>query len=280
MSEFNTIGNIILRDFIHQVEKQGLTVGEMLPETGQLSVRNADGQSMLVSLINLVDYYYRSRDQNAVGDFVANVVATLTSQKTPGWEEAKNSVYVSLYPSVSLHSSDAAMEPPFAKEIADYCSRYFILDMPSRAMWVTPGILEEWDISEAVLERQTLANGDSLLGGTDLMLDRIEGRPLGSFGLRDRTLNAALLLAPGLKNKVLKQFGWPLYAVIPNKITCCFFGQADFDFFIGRLGSFVANAYENQRHITPELLEFSDAGIKPICTWVKRMGHIIKFDSD
>jgi hypothetical protein len=57
-----------------------------------------------------------------------------------------------------------------------------------------------------------------------------------------------------------------LYAVIPNKITCCFFGKDDYDFFMENIGSFVAENYDDPRRITPELLEFSDAGIRPICT--------------
>ncbi len=45
------------------------------------------------------------------------------------------------------------------------------------------------------------------------------------------------------------------------------------------LSGFVADNYESPRRITPELLEFSDAGIRPICTWTKKLGYVIEFDS-
>ena len=274
MSEFNAIGNRILQEFISEVEKRGLTVSGMNPETGQLTLQSAQGQTLLVSLINLVEYYYRTRDKNAVNDFAAKVVATVKPEGTPGWGDARGNIYVSLYP---LHTE---MEPPFAKEVSDYSCRFFIRDTPDKAIWISPEHLAEWGVTEAVLERQALANGDLLLAETGLKIDDVEGRRLGSFRLRDRTLNAALLMAPALKDSVRQDFGWPLYAVIPNKITCCFFGQADFDFFEDRLANLVASEYESPRRITPELLEFSDNGIRPICTWTKRMGYIIKFDCE
>ena len=274
MSEYNEIGNMVLQEFIGQIEKRGLTVSEMLPETGQLSIRNADGGVMLISLLNLVDYYYRSRDEHAVRDFVAKVVASANPRMNPAWDKAKRDIYISLYPTT------AKVEPPFAKEFSGYSSRYFILDTPDKSIWVTPGMLEEWNITEETLERQALANGNALLAETDLHIERIEGHPLGSFKVRDRTLNAALLTAPAFKEKAGKAFGWPLYAVIPNKVTCCFFGQPDFTFFEERMGVFVANNYDNPRHITPELLKFSDTGVTSICTWTRKMGYIIKFDGD
>ncbi|MDL2269686.1 hypothetical protein LJC71_05185 [Desulfosarcina sp. OttesenSCG-928-A07] len=274
MSEFNNIGNMILHEFIRQVQEQGLEVSGQHPETGQISLKNADGQTVLVSLLNLVDYYYTSRDENAVNDFVRKVVSVLRPQKTPDWDKARSRVYVSLYP------WDSKKRPPLAKEVADYCGRFFILDTPETALWITPAMLTEWKITEAALEAEALANGDALLAATDLEVARLDGRALGSFKLRDRTLNAALLMAPSLKDKVRERFGWPLYAVIPNKTTCRFFGPDDFSYFEQNLAEFVADEYDNPRRITPELLEFNDGGIRPICTWVKRMGYIMKFDSE
>lgn len=207
-------------------------------------------------------------------DFVAKIVSAADSQGHPGWDAAKKDIYISLYP------SQTKIEPPFAKDVGHYCCRFFILNTPSETIWVTPGMVDKWGTTEGVLEQQALANGNLLLAETDLAIENVKGHPLGSFKLRDRTLNAALLMAPGLKDKVRKDFGWPLYAVIPEPKACRFFGKRDFEFFEENRGTFVADGYESPRHITPELLEFNDAGIKSICTWVRRMGYIMKCDSD
>lgn len=273
MNEFNEISGRVFEEFRRQAQKQGLSIDEIDEENGQIRVPNAEGQVMLIRLDNLIQYYQETGDKNAVRDFVAKIVVMAKPQEDPGWAEAKGSVYISLCP----HNTKP--ENPLAQDATNYSRRYFILDTPTQAAWITPDMLEKWGISLEELERQALENGDSLLAETELEIGYVEGHPLGSFKVHDRTLNAALLLAPSLKSKVRKDFGWPIYAVIPNKVTCYFFSQEHYGYFRECMSNFVADKYEGLRGVSPELLELNDSGIRSVCSWMKRLGYVMEFDS-
>lgn len=273
MSEFSQIGDRILNEVLELFQLRGLEVREMRPENGELVVRNAGGRIAVVNLIHLVEYYYETRDENAVGHFVDSVAASLTPRDAVAWEAARKNIYYSLHPTFT------ESDPPFAREVTAYCARHYILDTPDANIWITPNMLEEWGVSEEAVNRQALENGDRLLAGTELDIDNIKGCALGSFHVRDVSLKAALLLAPSFKDKVSPHFGWPVYAVIPNKRLCCFFRKSDYPALKSFISNFVGTYYEESQHVSPELLEFGPHGISSVCTWLKKGNYIMEFDS-
>ena len=139
-------------------------------------------------------------------------------------------------------------------------------------------MLEKWGVTPEELRSKALENGDRLLAGTAIEIGEVEGHPLGTFRTEDRNLTAACLFAPGMKNKVENDFGWPIYFIFPDKIPCHFFGKEHYDYFLPRMGNLVAEKFNSSRRISPELMEFGDDGVKAIRSWAQHGDYIVSFD--
>jgi hypothetical protein len=266
--------NYIFEEFFRIAEVEGIIITGMDQETGAIYIPNAEGQTLSVRLDNLIDYYFNTQDENAVADFVAKIKAMTLPQEDPAWEEAKKKIFISLYPNQS------EVRSPYAKDITPWFNKFYVLDTPVQMQWILPELAEKWGVTEDDLEKQAMENADRLLAETEIEIGDVDGQGhlLGSFRVQDRNLTAACLFAPKMKEKLSEKFGWPLYVVFPDKITCYFFGKDHFDYFEPRIGGMVTDHYEGARAITPELLEFSDDGIKTLCTWSKQDGYVVKFD--
>lgn len=256
MSDFNRIGNMVLQDFKNIIGDHGFFIKDEFPDKGQIVIENRNGRIVLVNLLNLVEYYYSTQDDQAVYNFVSTIIGSLGTEKRLSWIEDQYNVFFSLYP------LDAAIKPDLSRQITDYCSRFFILNMPGKSAWVSSLMLQEWGVGEVTLERQAHENANNLLRSTELIIEDIHGCPVGSFGNAEQGLNAALLLAPSLKEKVQTTFGWPLYAVIPHKNSCVFFHKKDWKRLEGFIENKVKHDYADLQRITPELLEINDWGVK------------------
>lgn len=273
MSEFSQIGDRILQETLTLFQAHSIEVREMHPESGELVVQNSAGISARVNLINLVEHYYQTRDKNAVTHFVTTIVASLTSGNTVTWETASKNIYY------SMHHRFVETVPPFAQEVTGYCVSHYILDTPDKNIWITQNMLDQWGVSEEAVRQQAKNNGDRLLAETPLNIDKIRSCALGSFHIHDETLKAALLLAPSFKAKVSPHFGWPLYVVMPNKRLCSFFKKSDYPVLKSFISQFVGTYYKEPQRISPELMEFSDHGVRTVCAWLKKCNYIIEFDS-
>lgn len=272
--EFQEVINMIFQEFYQQALAAEINITGQDQETGGFYVLNAAGETMLVRLDNLLNYYWETRDENAVADFVAKIKAMTLPEEDPAWEEAKDNIFISLYP------NDSEVRSPYAKDVTGYFNRFYVLDTPTRQIWILTELADKWGVAEEKLEEQAMKNGERLLSTVSLEIGDVEGHPLGSFRVEDRNLTAACLFAPGIKAKVSKDFGWPIYAVFPDKITCYFFGKDHFAYFNERIGGLVAEKYASSRKVTPELLEFSDQGIKPLCSWTNQGGYVVRFEEE
>lgn len=273
MSEFSQIGDKVLEQVLALFQARGIDVCEMLPHEGALVVKNAAGKSAQVSLVHLVNHYYRTRDDSALTHFADTIATSLKQGDAMAWEEARHNIYC------SLHHAFTEMHPPFAKEFSAYSVRHYIVDMPDKTQWITQKLLDCWGVSEDMVQRQALENGDSLLAQTDLDIKKVNGCMLGSFHVQDASLKAALLLAPSFKAKVSPLFGWPLYVVVPNKRLCSFFKKSDYPALKPVISHFVGTNYDEPKRVSPELLEMDDTGVRTVCTWLLRSGYLMEFES-
>lgn len=91
-------------------------------ETGAIYIPNSEGQTLAVRLDNLIDYYFNTQDENAVVDFVAKIKAMTLPQEYPTWEEAKEKIFISLYPNQSEARS------PYAKDVTPWFNKFYVLD--------------------------------------------------------------------------------------------------------------------------------------------------------
>lgn len=260
----------IYESFIGRLQEDGIEVNGV-DETGTLCVGDNDGGALEIRLDNLINYYAATGDPKAISDF-ASRVADMVKPREERWEDVKNNVFISLLP------GDAASQDNLSTGVTDYVNRFYTVG--TRTRLVTRGMLEKWGVESAELESRAMENAERLLDATAIEIEDVEGRPLGSFIPDDANLNATLLLAPNLKNLLAEDFGFPLYAVIPDKSTCYFFCKEDYGHFELRIASLVAETYSRSTTpVTPELLEISDEGIKPVCSWTMQMGRIIRLDN-
>lgn len=274
MENVQEIVNAIYNQFYAKAQAVGIIFSGYDPETGIFYIPASDGSTAQIRLDNLIDYYMRSGDENAVDDFVLKIKAAVGAKEDPTWEEAKDSIYLS-----PCHH-DSLMDNPYAREITGYFSTIYVIDTPEASIRILPSLVEKWGVTPEDLERHALENGARLLAGVDIEIGNIDGHPLGSFRVEDRNLTAACLFAPGMKEKVSQDFGWPLYVVFPDKITCYFFGEEHFDYFMERIGNLVSEKYAGTRCISPELMEFSDEGVKPLQSWTKHGDYIVSFPGE
>lgn len=148
--------------------------------------------------------------------------------------------------------------------MTEYSIRYLILETPKRNIWVTPEMLEKWDVTEEDARQAAAENGDRLLAETELVVQEGSQGTIGYFALEDETLNAALLFAPSFGERVGERFGWPLYAVIPTSWRFCVFSTEDHETLEDNIRDFVENFYDDSRRVTPELLQIGPSGIRAV----------------
>lgn len=255
----------VLETVLEKLPKYGLELVEIRSEDGGLVIRSASGAAALISLANVTEYYTRTGDEKALDDFVARIAAALTQDDLPDWKDAREHIYYALHP-----RTDDEVQPPLARQVTPYCVSHLILESPTRNEWITPKMLERWGVTEEEARQAAMENGDRLLEETDLSVESgDDGTSIGHFDLEDDTLNAALLLAPSLGERVGPHFGWPLYAVIPNKRRLCVFSKEDFEQLQERIIRFVIRCYDDNKFLSPELLEIGPNGIRSVGAWVE-----------
>ena len=78
---------------------------------------------------------------------MAQVAAALNpegsgSMEPDSWEEARGHIYYAMRP------YDPETLPDIYDNVTEYSIRYLILETPKRNIWVTPEMLEKWDVTE------------------------------------------------------------------------------------------------------------------------------------
>lgn len=276
MKQPQEIINGIYRQFYKEAEAAGIVFSRYDEETGVFYIPTSGGTMAEVRLDNLIDYYWKTRDENAVSDFVRKIKDAVTESEDPSWEEARDNIYI------SPANNENLADNPYSTPVTAYFSKIYVVDTPDASIRIYPHLAAKWGVTEDDIEKQALANGARLLESVDVEVGDVDGKGhmLGSFAVPDRNLTGACLFAPGMKEKVSALVGWPIYVVFPNKISCYFLGADHFGFFEENIGRLVVDMYSDGRPITPELLEFSDDGIKPLCSWMQGPGSIIKLPGE
>ena len=250
----------VLETVLEKLPKYGLELVEIRSEDGGLVIRSASGAAALINLANVTEYYTRTGDEKALDDFVARIAAALTQDELPDWKDAREHIYYAMHP-----RTDDEVQPPLARQVTPYCVSHLILESPTRNEWITPKMLERWGVTEEEARQTAEKNGERLLEETKFSVESLDdGIPIGQFDLEDETLNAALRLAPSLGERVGPHFGWPLYAVIPNKRRFCLFRKEDFEQLQERIIHFVIRNYDDNKFLSPELLQVGPSGIRAV----------------
>ena len=255
--------DFVLDYFKVQIEKQGMKI-DSIDETQLIYVSKGD-ITLKVSLDNIRMIYERENDKSVITDFVKSIL-NYSLEMPEQWSDVKESIYVSLF--TSEYDYQDFINFKFSQKV----NKIYTYRENDLFRWVTYADLKKWNISQNILINQAQLNGDRILSNTKIAYDTIENRKLGMLESPENTnLKAAVLLAPMMKNRVLKDFSFPFYAVIPVRDFCYIFSEDDFEFFSQRIGQVVIEEYEQSAYpFTPELLRFSETGIETVGIYGER----------
>ena len=249
--------DVVFNEFKLQTEKKGIKI-DSIDKTGLIHI-SRDGWKLKVSLDNIRRDFERDSDKRQIANFVQTIFSSTVGFPST-WAEVKDSIYISLFP-----NHDFSFDSVLHNKITDEFSQVYVHCGDGVEQWITSHELAKWNIDESELARQAKINADKLLSQTEISFDTIEDHKLGMIEVERAALKAALLFAPGMKERIKKDFGFPFYAVIPVRDFCYLFSEKDFDFFSGRIGTVVVDEYKKSGHpITTEVLKFSDKGVEAV----------------
>lgn len=248
--------DFVFDQFKLQIEKQGMKI-DSVDATGLIYI--AQGETTLkISLDNVRKNYKRDNDSTHISDLVETLIS-YSIELPSKWTDVKNDIYLSLFP------NDYGFENVLHSKITDEFSKVYVHSGQDKLSWITTADVKTWNITEAELDKQANINADKLLSVTSISFDTIGNRKLGLIEVEHTSLKAALLFAPGMKEKIKKDFGFPFYAVIPVRDFCYIFSEKDFDFLSTRIGHVVVDEYKNSGYpITTEILKFTDKGVEAV----------------
>jgi hypothetical protein len=247
--------DFVFEKFKTEIEKQGMKI-DSVDKPGFIYISKGE-LTIKISLENVRRDYDRDSDTTHITSLVNSISSY--SEELPDWSKAKSNIYISLF------QNDFDFQNFLHTKITDEFSKVYIHRDSMKNSWVSDNDLKKWNITEAELEIQALQNAKLLLEKTQLEFDTIENKKLGFFKTNDETLKGALLFAPNLKEKVFKDFHFPIYAVIPVRDFCYIFSEKDYSFFAKRLGNTVVKEYKESGYpITTEILKFTDKGVEVV----------------
>ncbi|WP_298507137.1 hypothetical protein [uncultured Maribacter sp.] len=230
---------------------------DSIDETELIFISKGD-ITLNVSLDNIRRDYQRDKDKSIISDF-AKTLMNYTLEIPEKWTEAKENIFISLYP------SDYEFKDFINYKLTDKVHKIYIHIENDMLTWISKEDIEKWNISESTLNEQAEKNGDRILAKSTIEYNTIENRKLGRLESEFINLKGALLLAPSMKEKIQTDFSFPFYAVIPVRDFCYVFSENDFEFFSQRIGQVVVEEYKQSGYpLTTELLKFSKNGIETV----------------
>lgn len=253
--------DIVLEKFKDQISKAGLLI-DFIDDDGQVHI-SKNGLDIVVNLDNTRKMYERLRNDACITALVD--VITADPDVFFSWETVKKDVYLSLFP------SDFDFQNIVNQKVTEDFNKVYVVKGGGRLTWVKKSDLEAWSLTEQELDKVADINGNKLLERASLRFDILDEKKLGYFDTEEEAFKATLLFASGLKEKVIKEFGWPIYAVIPVRDFCYIFSEADFDYFSNELGEVASKEYKRSANpITSELLKISDGGVTVVKKYVRK----------
>ena len=248
--------DFVFEEFKSQIESKGMKI-DSIDETGLIHISQGD-LVLKISLDNVRRNYERDKDETHISDLVQTIVS-YSIEVPKNWADAKNDIYISLFP------NDYDFQDILHKQVTEEFSQIYIHRGNGKLSWITKDDISEWSVTENELEMQANNNADKLLAQTPISIDTIENRKLGLIEAENPNLKGALLFAPTMREKIMADFGFPFYAVIPVRDFCYIFSEQDFDFFSARIGNVVVEEYKQSGYpVTTEILKFTNEGVKAV----------------
>jgi hypothetical protein len=247
-------------DFVFQLFKKAIAgygfVISSITDDERVCVVKGDFE-LTVSLDNLRKEFAQENDENVISEFAEAIASA--GEEIPTWEVAKDKVFPSFFPS-DYDYGEFVNFP-----ITEMFNTVFVYEEKLSKKWIDEAQVERWSIDNETLVRHANVNLDKEVEKASLEVELIEGKRLGLLETTEETKKSAFLLSKKLKEIVIKELGWPIYAVIPVRDFVYLFSEEDSEFFIERVGGVVLQEYNESGYpITTEILKCTDDGIVAI----------------
>ena len=150
----------VFERFQTRLEDLGLTI-DRVDDGGQIHIEHGDN-TLKISLDNV----RKSHEQDGTFDHLDNLIDSIHSYlmeiPIPAWDECKEQIYFSLFPS-SYDFSDFINDP-----VTDDFNKYYIFHVGQQYTWINRPQLEEWGIDEKTFKAQVNKNMDLLLDNSNV----------------------------------------------------------------------------------------------------------------
>lgn len=179
-------------------------------------------------------------------------------ENLPKWSELKKGIFVSVEP--SNYELDQEIHKKLSKSAVAILSYYN--NDTNQVRWLSKADLVERDVNIEKAWSQGYDNLENILAKSKVNYADIEGEKLGMLEVHE-PYKASLILTKGLKEKVLKHIGWPIYAVAPARDFVYIFSKDGG--VINKVGAVVTKEYSQSGYpISTEVWELSDSMPKAI----------------
>ena len=260
MSDNTNTNDLVLDEFKAQLKEHGITI-DSIDDDGLIHIQRG-GSNVTVSLDNVRRNYARDSDMRHIQELVETIVEyNGVGEAMPSdWETARLDIFASLHPRDDFDFDDVLHD-----RVTEEVEKIYLYAGAERHTWIAARNLEDWNVTEGELIEQANANADRLLAETEIEIQETDGHKLGCFNTSRTDLKASLLLAPSLRDRVLSDFGFPFFAVVPVRDFCYIFSEADAEYLLARLGPTVVDEYQESGYpVTTEVWRFSNEGIQAI----------------
>ena len=222
---------------------------------GRYQLENGTG-TLTVNLDNVARDFQRDGDEAAIARFIDRVLSRLDA---PPWEVARTRVYW------SAERFDHEFGDTLREPVSDTVTRVLVVTDLEHGLitWLTPSDLEKWNVSLRELREAADGNLDRLLADKRPEVANAGDARLGMIPV-DSALKASVIFAPGFKQFVAAEVGWPVLVVLPCRDFVYVIAETD-QHLLSRMGAVVQREFRASGYpITTEVLRISDAGIEAI----------------
>lgn len=250
--------DIVFNRFKTRIEDLGLTIDKI--DEDELIYIEHNENTVKISLDNVRKSYNQDGNFDHLDSLIQSVHDYLMEIPIPTWDESKDNVFLSLYP------SDADFQDNIHDPVTNDFHKYYVYYRDNQYIWISHDQLGTWEINEDTFKQHVDKNMNTLLNSSSIETMTTEsGATLAYFVTEMAELKSALLFSKDLKEKVAPILGFPIYCVLPVRDFCYMFNEKDKDELIPLLGQAVLKEYQESGYeITTEIIKISDDGIEAL----------------
>jgi hypothetical protein len=247
--------DIVFERFKTRIKDLGLSIDKI--DEDELIHISQGSIELKISLDNVRKSYEQEGTFDHLDNLIDSIQDHLIEEPIPGWNEASNKVYFSLFP------SDYDFGDFLNEKVTNDFHKYYVYNNKDRYIWINYTQLKEWEIDEQVFKQQVEMNMNTLLSESSIeILETENHEKLAYFESPIAWLKSALLFSKNLKEKASPTLGWPIYCVLPVRDFCFMFSETDKNL-VNLLDQTVLDEYRDSPYpITTEVLRISDEGIE------------------